>query len=173
MQLVFGTRFLFSNGLYTYQINSFRLNPPPQSSSVGQFSKSSSSGTTCSAGSAEVANITNSAEHNQHQQPGGRNLKKISFNKGHDEPLGITLRMDQGKCLVARVIIGGMIHRQNLLNVGDEIFDINGISVRYKVLYFWINPDSNSSLGNRRSSNDAPFTSWNNHFYNPTIRNSR
>ncbi|CAG5107169.1 Oidioi.mRNA.OKI2018_I69.chr1.g3186.t1.cds [Oikopleura dioica] len=90
------------------------------------------SGTTCSAGSAEVANITNSAEHNQHQQPGGRSLKKISFNKGHDEPLGITLRMDQGKCLVARVIIGGMIHRQNLLNVGDEIFDINGISVRYK-----------------------------------------
>lgn len=112
----------------------FRLNPPPQSSSVGQFSKSSSSGTTCSAGSAEVANITNSAEnHQQHQQSGERNLKKISFSKGHDEPLGITLRMDQGKCLVARVIIGGMIHRQNLLKVGDEIFDINGISVRYKV----------------------------------------
>ena len=33
----------------------------------------------------------------------------------------------------AFLIIGGMIHRQNLLKVGDEIFDINGISVRYKV----------------------------------------
>lgn len=112
-----------------YQQPNLRLNPP-QSSSVGQFSKSSSGGTTCSAGSTEVANITNAAEN--HQQMTNRNLKKISFSKGHDEPLGITLRMDQGKCLVARVIIGGMIHRQNLLTVGDEIFDINGISVRYK-----------------------------------------
>jgi len=40
--------------------------------------------------------------------------------------------MENGRCLVARVIIGGMIHRQQLLNVGDEIFEINGISVRYK-----------------------------------------
>ena len=40
--------------------------------------------------------------------------------------------MENGKCLVARVIVGGMIHRQKLLNVGDEIFEINSISVRYK-----------------------------------------
>ena len=52
--------------------------------------------------------------------------------KRADEPLGITLRMENGKCLVARVIVGGMIHRQKLLNVGDEIFEINSISVRYK-----------------------------------------
>ena len=52
--------------------------------------------------------------------------------KRADEPLGITLRMENGKCLVARVIVGGTIHRQKLLNVGDEIFEINSISVRYK-----------------------------------------
>ena len=79
-------------------------------------------------------------------------MKKISFSKGHDEPLGITLRMDQGKCLVARVIIGGMIHRQNLLKVGDEIFDINGISVRYKVSDLFSHPKDLYSFQSRKSA---------------------
>lgn len=114
------------------------------SGSVGQFSKSSSGGTTISSSSNEVAQINQSAYANQmgtaappnqmsHPPPtDSANLRQIQFEKRMDEPLGITLRMDNGRCLVARVIVGGMIHRQQLLNVGDEIFEINGMSVRYK-----------------------------------------
>lgn len=43
---------------------------------------------------------------------------------------GITLKMNEdGKCVVARIMHGGMIHRQATLHVGDEIREINGISV--------------------------------------------
>lgn len=43
---------------------------------------------------------------------------------------GITLKMtDEGRCLVARIMHGGMIHRQATLHVGDEIREINGQSV--------------------------------------------
>ena len=129
-----------------YQQPNLRLYPPGSSGSVGQFSKSSSGGTTCSASSNEVAAINQAAaaghsayEHHHQQQThhapppvNEKNMRKVRFDKRVDEPLGITLRMENGRCLVARVIIGGMIHRQQLLNVGDEIFEINGISVRYK-----------------------------------------
>ena len=36
---------------------------------------------------------------------------------------------ENGKCIVARIMHGGMIHRQATLHVGDEIREINGISV--------------------------------------------
>ncbi|TMW40317.1 hypothetical protein DOY81_014603 [Sarcophaga bullata] len=44
---------------------------------------------------------------------------------------GITLKMtEDGRCLVARIMHGGMIHRQATLHVGDEIREINGQSVQ-------------------------------------------
>uniref|UniRef100_A0A8C7K3G6 Calcium/calmodulin dependent serine protein kinase n=1 Tax=Oncorhynchus kisutch TaxID=8019 RepID=A0A8C7K3G6_ONCKI len=43
---------------------------------------------------------------------------------------GITLKMnDLNHCIVARIMHGGMIHRQGTLHVGDEIREINSISV--------------------------------------------
>ena len=43
---------------------------------------------------------------------------------------GITLKMnEEGRCIVARIMYGGMIHRQGTLHVGDEIREINGVSV--------------------------------------------
>ncbi len=39
---------------------------------------------------------------------------------------GITLRMTENKrCIVSRILNGGMIHRQGTLHVGDEIKEIN------------------------------------------------
>ena len=47
-----------------------------------------------------------------------------------EEPMGITLKLSQeGKCIVGRIMHGGMIHRQATLHVGDEIREINGTSV--------------------------------------------
>lgn len=37
---------------------------------------------------------------------------------------------EDGRCLVARIMHGGMIHRQATLHVGDEIREINGQSVQ-------------------------------------------
>ncbi|XP_037778411.1 peripheral plasma membrane protein CASK-like isoform X5 [Penaeus monodon] len=43
---------------------------------------------------------------------------------------GITLKMnEEGRCIVARIMHGGMIHRQATLHVGDEIREINGMPV--------------------------------------------
>ena len=36
---------------------------------------------------------------------------------------------EDGKCIVARIMHGGMIHRQATLHVGDEIREINGVPV--------------------------------------------
>ncbi|XP_044261764.1 peripheral plasma membrane protein CASK isoform X8 [Tribolium madens] len=57
-------------------------------------------------------------------------VRLVQFQKNTDEPMGITLKMNEdGKCIVARIMHGGMIHRQATLHVGDEIREINGISV--------------------------------------------
>lgn len=46
---------------------------------------------------------------------------------------GITLKVtDDGRCIVARIMHGGMIHRQATLHVGDEIREINGLAVSNK-----------------------------------------
>ncbi|XP_018332051.1 peripheral plasma membrane protein CASK isoform X2 [Agrilus planipennis] len=58
-------------------------------------------------------------------------VRLVQFQKNTDEPMGITLKMnDDGKCIVARIMHGGMIHRQATLHVGDEIREINGIPVQ-------------------------------------------
>lgn len=57
-------------------------------------------------------------------------VRLVQFQKNTDEPMGITLKLDEeGKCIVARIMHGGMIHRQATLHVGDEIKEINDVSV--------------------------------------------
>lgn len=57
-------------------------------------------------------------------------VRLVQFQKNTDEPMGITLKMSEDKrCLVARILVGGMIHRQGTLHVGDEIKEINGLNV--------------------------------------------
>ncbi|XP_053605205.1 peripheral plasma membrane protein CASK isoform X3 [Plodia interpunctella] len=57
-------------------------------------------------------------------------VRLVQFQKNTDEPMGITLKLaDDGRCIVARIMHGGMIHRQATLHVGDEIREINGTPV--------------------------------------------
>lgn len=57
-------------------------------------------------------------------------VRLVQFQKNTDEPMGITLKMSEdNRCLVARILVGGMIHRQGTLHVGDEIKEINGLIV--------------------------------------------
>ncbi|XP_074115028.1 peripheral plasma membrane protein CASK isoform X8 [Cotesia typhae] len=57
-------------------------------------------------------------------------VRLVQFQKNTDEPMGITLKMNEdGKCVVARIMHGGMIHKQATLHVLDEIKEINGVPV--------------------------------------------
>ncbi|KAA8587189.1 hypothetical protein FQN60_001025 [Etheostoma spectabile] len=57
-------------------------------------------------------------------------MKEVEFEKNPSEPMGVTLKLnDKQRCTVARILHGGMIHRQGSLHEGDEIKEINGKSV--------------------------------------------
>lgn len=57
-------------------------------------------------------------------------MREVAFEKNPSEPMGVTLKLNgKQKCTVARILHGGMIHRQGSLHEGDEIAEINGTSV--------------------------------------------
>ncbi|KAM9333723.1 55 kDa erythrocyte membrane protein isoform 2-T2 [Pholidichthys leucotaenia] len=60
----------------------------------------------------------------------GIRMKEVSFEKNPSEPMGVTLKLnDKQRCTVARILHGGMIHRQGSIHEGDEIAEINGKTV--------------------------------------------
>lgn len=62
--------------------------------------------------------------------PVGETIKMVGIRKVPNEPLGLTVELDEyNQLLVARIIAGGMIDRQGLLNAGDVILEVNGVGV--------------------------------------------
>ncbi|CAH1718180.1 unnamed protein product [Chironomus riparius] len=62
--------------------------------------------------------------------PVGETIKMVGIRKKPNEPLGLTVELDEFNQLkVARIISGGTIDRQGLLNAGDVILAVNGIAV--------------------------------------------
>lgn len=62
--------------------------------------------------------------------PVGETIKMVGIRKMPNEPLGLTVELDEyNQLIVARIISGGMIDRQGLLNAGDVILEVNGIGV--------------------------------------------
>ncbi|KAM5145759.1 55 kDa erythrocyte membrane protein [Mantella aurantiaca] len=60
-----------------------------------------------------------------------KKVRLVQFQRNIEEPMGITLKLNsKQKCVVARILHGGLIHRQGSLHVGDEILEINGKSVQ-------------------------------------------
>ncbi|XP_077392350.1 peripheral plasma membrane protein CASK isoform X15 [Festucalex cinctus] len=93
-----------------YSDDALRVTPPPTSPYLNGDSPESTNG------DMDLENVTR--------------VRLVQFQKNTDEPMGITLKMnDSNNCIVARIMHGGMIHRQGTLHVGDEIREINGISV--------------------------------------------
>uniref|UniRef100_A0A3B4AFJ1 Peripheral plasma membrane protein CASK n=2 Tax=Periophthalmus magnuspinnatus TaxID=409849 RepID=A0A3B4AFJ1_9GOBI len=93
-----------------YSDEALRVTPPPTSPYLNGDSPESTNG------DMDLENVTR--------------VRLVQFQKNTDEPMGITLKMnDSNHCTVARIMHGGMIHRQGTLHVGDEIREINGISV--------------------------------------------
>lgn len=57
--------------------------------------------------------------------------KLVNVIKSH-EPLGVTVRVDAktGDIVLTRILVGGAAYRSGLVNVGDRILKVNGISLR-------------------------------------------
>ncbi|XP_049613088.1 protein PALS1 [Syngnathus scovelli] len=62
----------------------------------------------------------------------GETVKMVRLHKTRDTPLGATVRNDMDSVMVSRVVKGGTAEHSGLLNEGDEILEINGISLRGK-----------------------------------------
>ncbi|MGH0131612.1 UNVERIFIED_CONTAM: hypothetical protein FKN15_047112, partial [Acipenser sinensis] len=93
-----------------YSDDALRVTPPPTSPYLNGDSPESANG------DMDLENVTR--------------VRLVQFQKNTDEPMGITLKMNElNHCIVARIMHGGMIHRQGTLHVEDEIREINGISV--------------------------------------------
>ncbi|XP_016361112.1 peripheral plasma membrane protein CASK-like [Sinocyclocheilus anshuiensis] len=93
-----------------YSDEALRVTPPPTSPYLNGDSPESVSG------DMDLENVTR--------------VRLVQFQKNTDEPMGITLKMNElNHCIVARIMHGGMIHSLGTLHIGDEIREINGISV--------------------------------------------
>ncbi|XP_056287153.1 peripheral plasma membrane protein CASK-like isoform X7 [Pseudoliparis swirei] len=93
-----------------YSDDALRVTPPPTSPYLNGESPDSTNG------DMDMENVTR--------------VRLVQFQKNTDEPMGITLKMNElNHCIVARIMHGGMIHRQGTLHIGDEIREINGTSV--------------------------------------------
>ncbi|KAM7380236.1 hypothetical protein PAMP_003548 [Pampus punctatissimus] len=76
-----------------YSDEALRVTPPPTSPYLNGESPESTNG------DMDLENVTR--------------VRLVQFQKNTDEPMGITLKMnDSNHCIVARIMHGGMIHRQ-------------------------------------------------------------
>ncbi|XP_028997504.1 MAGUK p55 subfamily member 5b isoform X2 [Betta splendens] len=62
----------------------------------------------------------------------GETVKLVQLEKAQDTPLGATVRNDMDSVVVSRVVKGGAAERSGLLSEGDEILEINGVTIRGK-----------------------------------------
>lgn len=69
-------------------------------------------------------------EATENGMPGAETIRMVGLRRKPNEPLGLTVEVDEHKQLVvARILAGGMIDRQALLRPGDVILEVNGVSV--------------------------------------------
>ena len=60
----------------------------------------------------------------------GEAIKMVGLRRNPNEPLGLTVEVDEhDQLMVARILAGGMIDRQGLLHPGDVILEVNGVPV--------------------------------------------
>lgn len=62
--------------------------------------------------------------------PGAETIRMVGLRRNPNEPLGLTVEVDEhNQLVVARILAGGMIDRQALLHPGDVILEVNGVPV--------------------------------------------
>ena len=61
------------------------------------------------------------------------NLKLVNIDKP-DAPLGATIRSDDGRIVIGRIVKGGAADLSGLLHENDEILEVNSVAVRGKTI---------------------------------------
>ncbi|EPB75368.1 PDZ/DHR/GLGF domain protein [Ancylostoma ceylanicum] len=77
-----------------------------------------------------IANGTNSVEISA--KPTEPNVHVVSLFKREDSYLGATVRNDEDRIVVGRVVKGGIVEKTGLLKEGDELLEMNGVDLRGK-----------------------------------------
>lgn len=69
-------------------------------------------------------------EATEYGMPGAETIRMVGLRRKQNEPLGLTVQIDEyNQLVVARILAGGMIDRQALLHLGDVILEVNGAPV--------------------------------------------
>jgi C-terminal processing protease CtpA/Prc len=61
------------------------------------------------------------------------NLKLVNIDKP-EAPLGATIRSDDGRIVIGRIVKGGAADLSGLLHENDEILEVNSVAVRGKTI---------------------------------------
>lgn len=89
-----------------------------------KLAEETSSGSPASVQPIELWNISES------EMPGAETIRMVGLRRNPNEPLGLTVEVDEhNQLVVARILAGGMIDRQALLHRGDVILEVNGVPV--------------------------------------------
>ncbi|RWS03997.1 MAGUK p55 subfamily member 6-like protein [Dinothrombium tinctorium] len=56
-------------------------------------------------------------------------IRIVGIRKKGDEPLGMTVTIEDDHIVIARILAGGLVDQQGLLHVGDIILEVNGVEV--------------------------------------------
>jgi MAGUK p55 subfamily protein 5 len=62
----------------------------------------------------------------------GTCTKTVRIEKNANQPLGATIKNEDGGVVIGRIICGGAAYNSGLLNEGDELVEVNGIALRGK-----------------------------------------
>lgn len=62
----------------------------------------------------------------------GTCTRKVRIERHANQPLGATIKNEDGCVIIGRIIRGGAAYSTGLLNEGDELFEVNGITLRGK-----------------------------------------
>ena len=87
----------------------------------------SSSGTTINTQETYELDVLNG--NYDHQEPSNA-LRVIGMRKKDNEPLGMTVKEENGRVVVARIMAGGLVDKQGLLHVKDTIVEVNGVEIK-------------------------------------------
>ncbi|GMT10762.1 hypothetical protein PFISCL1PPCAC_2059 [Pristionchus fissidentatus] len=66
-----------------------------------------------------------------HEEAGpSENIRIVTLYKDNDAYLGATVRNDEHRMVVGRIVAGGIAERTELLQEGDELLEVNGLDLR-------------------------------------------
>lgn len=74
----------------------------------------------------------NSLQHLTDIDLSGTCTKTVRIEKSSEQPLGATIKNDDGRVIIGRIVCGGAAHKSGLLHEEDEILEVNGIQMRGK-----------------------------------------